>query len=153
MRCWFQLCSESHDFDLSGHLTCLELHHPLLFAITQLKLTVSPLPPPPPPDTAPACPPSSSSHFPTSSPSDLPQMVPANDVWRELRPSRCTSRDGENGNPFLSRSLFARLVHGFQINARERRLHVLGESGLLPPPLPGVSNAVGCGCVSDCCRL
>lgn len=37
----------------------------------------------------------------------------------------------------LSRSPSARLVHGFQIKRRERRLHVLGESGLLPhPPTP-----------------
>lgn len=38
----------------------------------------------------------------------------------------------------------------FQTNA-VNRLQMLSEAGLLP--LPGVSNAVGCGCVSDCCRL
>lgn len=38
----------------------------------------------------------------------------------------------------------------FQPNAVSY-LQMLSEAGLLP--LPGVSNAVGCGCVSDCCRL
>lgn len=71
VRCWFQLCF--HYFLFVWTPTCLELHHPLLFAISQLKLTVSPLP-----HTPPACP----LTFPTSSPSDLAQIVHANDVWR-----------------------------------------------------------------------
>lgn len=64
--------------------------------------------------------------------------------------NRDTSRAAFPGHfsqwlPGIVGGAIARVVHAVS------RLHVLREPGLLP--LPGVSNAVGCGCVSDCCRL
>lgn len=119
----------------------------------------------PPPYTRPACPLTSL----TSSPSDLGQMVPANDVsvdsdllvvpdGQVLLHRRCSwyqssgCYSGGNLIPSALSQLDKTCPCGpiFKQNAMNH-LQMPSEAGLLP--LPGVSNAVGCGCVSDCCRL
>lgn len=133
--------------------TCLELRHPLLFAITQLKLTVSPLPHTPPPA------PSLSHLFPcrfgSNSTCEWCLALIVTSLLHQLR-DVCNTRQWILANNFSESlsgivgnvivSLKACSVGAqFQINAISAVCKCYVSQVCLP--LPGVSNAVGCGCV------